>query len=668
MVDFGREVCGDLEAATQREWLVTNGLGGYASGTLAGTLTRRYHGLLIAALRPPVSRVLAATKFDEVAVYAGRAYALACDRWADGRSAPSGHIYLERFQLDGTLPVWTYALDDALLEKRVWMQAGQNLTYVLYTLRRATLPVQLTLQAWVNDRDHHGNTPPGRAPLVVEARPGGLRVRLPESRAALDLLSDRAAPTPHAAWRKNYFLSVEAGRGEDPIDANFCAGEFAVTLAPGEAVTFALAASADGAAAPAPSLDGAALLAARRRYEQDLITHSGLDHADAAADPAERAAVRQLVLAADQFIVRRGFGAEAGRSVIAGYPWFTDLGRDTMISLPGLTLATRRFDVAAQILRTFARYVDQGMLPNHFPDAAEAPAYNTVDATLWYFEALRAYQAASGDDALVRELFPVLQDIVAWHARGTRYGIGLDEADGLLRAGAPGVQLTWMDVKIDEWVVTPRTGKAVEINALWHNALRVMAGWARQLGAPAEPYTDLAERAHTGFARFWNPAAGCCYDVLDTPDGGPDPTLRPNQLLAVALPHSPLTPAQQRAVVTVCARRLLTSHGLRTLPDDDPRYHGRYNGDRRTRDTAYHQGTVWAWLIGPFVSAHLRVYGDQSQARAFLRPLLQHLAAAGLGTLSEVFDGDPPHAPGACLAQAWSVAEVLRAWRAATAP
>jgi predicted glycogen debranching enzyme len=288
--------------------------------------------------------------------------------------------------------------------------------------------------------------------------------------------------------------------------------------------------------------------------------------------------------------------------------------------------------------------------------------YNTVDATLWYFEAVRAYHAAAEDNDLLRELFPVLAEIVAWHVRGTRYGIRRDPADGLLFAGEPGVQLTWMDVKIDDWVVTPRTGKAVEVNALWHNALRVMADFARQLGQAPDDYAALAERAGAGFARFWNPERGYCYDVLDGP-AGDDLTLRPNQLLAVSLPHSPLTPEQQRAVVEVCARRLLTSHGLRTLPADDPRYHGRYNGDRRTRDTAYHQGTVWAWLIGPFVSAHLRVYGDRALARSYLTPLLRHLADAGVGTISEVFDGDPPHAPFACLAQAWSVGEVLRAWQ-----
>ncbi len=311
------------------------------------------------------------------------------------------------------------------------------------------------------------------------------------------------------------------------------------------------------------------------------------------------------------------------------------------------------------------------MLPNRFPEADETPEYNTVDATLWYFEAIRAYHAATGDDALLRDLFPVLQEVVEWHRRGTRYNIHVDPADGLLYAGEPGVQLTWMDAKVGDWVVTPRIGKPVEINALWYNTLCSMADLARRLGKPAgraaDAYEALAEQARAGFARFWNKATGYCYDVIDGPDGH-DPAgagdARPNQLLAVSLPHSPLAPEQQRAVVDVCARHLLTSHGLRSLASDDPAYVGHYGGDQRQRDAAYHQGTVWGWLIGPFVSAYLRVYGDHERARSFLQPLIHHLADHGLGSLSEIFDGDPPFTPRGCIAQAWSVAEALRAWQA----
>jgi len=376
-----------------------------------------------------------------------------------------------------------------------------------------------------------------------------------------------------------------------------------------------------------------------------------------------------LVLAADQFVVQRalpgsgeGGSATGGRSIIAGYPWFSDWGRDTMISLPGLVLTAGRPEVAARILRTFAQYVSEGMLPNRFPDTGDEPEYNTVDATLWYFEAVRAYHAATGDETLLRDLFPVLREIVAWHQRGTRYQIRLDPADGLLYAGEEGAQLTWMDAKVGEWVVTPRIGKPVEINALWYNALRAMAGFARRLGRPAADYEALANQVLAGFSRFWNEEAGCCYDVLDGPDGD-DASLRPNQLFAVSLPHSPLDAEQQRAVVDVCARHLLTGYGLRSLAPHDPAYNGHYGGDRRQRDGAYHQGTVWGWLIGPFVAAHLRVYGDPAVARSFLQPLLRHLDDHCVGSLSEIFDGQPPFRPRGCFAQAWTVAEVLRAWQ-----
>jgi len=318
--------------------------------------------------------------------------------------------------------------------------------------------------------------------------------------------------------------------------------------------------------------------------------------------------------------------------------------------------------VAARILRTFAHFVDQGMLPNRFPDEGETPEYNTADATLWYFEAISAYHAATGDDALLRDLFPVLQMIIDWHRRGTRYNVHGDPADGLLYAGEPGVQLTWMDAKVGDWVVTPRIGKSVEINALWYNGLCSTADFARRLGEPADRYEALAEQTRAGFARFWNEVAGYCYDVIDGP-GGDDLALRPNQLLAVSLPHSPLDTRQQRAVVDVCARHLLTSYGLRSLTPEDPAYVGHYGGDQHQRDASYHQGTVWGWLIGPFVSAYLRVYGDCERARFFLQPLIHHLADHGVGSISEIFDGDAPFTPRGCIAQAWSVAEVLRSWQ-----
>jgi predicted glycogen debranching enzyme len=370
-----------------------------------------------------------------------------------------------------------------------------------------------------------------------------------------------------------------------------------------------------------------------------------------------------LARAADQFIVRRTI--PAGKTVIAGYHWFGDWGRDTMIALPGLTLATGRPEVARTILKTFARFVDQGMLPNCFPDTGRVPAYNTVDATLWYFRALDAYVRYTGDWGLIRELYPVLTDIVAWHRRGTRYGIQVDEADGLLRAGVPGVQLTWMDAKAGDWVVTPRIGKPVEINGLWIEALHALADFAAHLGYEDDTvnYRRQTERAAVSFNdRFWYAKGGWLYDVVDGP-AGDDPALRPNQVLALALPHCPVPPEQARLALNAVAHRLLTSYGLRSLDPAHPDYVEVYGGDRVTRDGAYHQGTVWAWLSGPFVTAWHRVTGDAATALGFLEPFAHHLTDAGVGSISEILDGDPPHVPAGCPAQAWSVAEVLRAWR-----
>jgi len=384
---------------------------------------------------------------------------------------------------------------------------------------------------------------------------------------------------------------------------------------------------------------------------------------DAAALPAPPAGVTRRVRAADAFVFARPLPDEPdGQSVIAGYPWFGDWGRDTMISLPGLTLAAGRPATARRILRTFAAFVSQGMLPNAFPGAGDTPAYNTADASLWFFEAWRAYVAATGDTAALRAAFPVLVEMVAWHQRGTRYGIAVDPADGLLRAGQAGVQLTWMDAKVGDWVVTPRIGKPVEINALWYNALRTMSEFAARLGE-ADAYATPAEAARDGFARFLRGDGQGLYDVIDGPDGN-DARIRPNQIFAVSLPHSPLDAPDQARVVEVCRRHLLTSYGLHSLAPGSPEYHPRYGGDVSTRDGGYHQGAVWGWLLGHFALAVFRVTGDAGAALALLEPMRDAMADQGLGTIGEIFDGDPPHDPRGAPAQAWSVACTLQAWHA----
>lgn len=653
-IEFGREVCGDRHNATSREWLVTNGIGGYASGTIAGSLTRRYHGLLVAALNPPLGRTLLLTKLDETVEYDGCSYPLYTNEWATGCANPLGFHNIESLKLDGTVPTWKFALGDALLVKSIWMQQGSNTTYIKYRLQRATQPLKISLKALVNYRDYHGDTQAKNWVMDIATVEHGVRITANADAVPFYLLCDRANVFLAHEWYYGFDLAVERYRGMSDREDHLHAATFEATLNPGESLTIVASTEAQ------PNLDGATVLKARHVYEQKLIGFWDASR----PNPSKKAPawINQLVLAADQFIVNRSVPNEsAGKTIIAGYPWFSDWGRDTMISLPGLTLATGRPEVARAILRTFAQYVSQGMLPNRFPDVGEVPEYNTVDATLWYFEATRQYYSATDDDGLLRDLFPILADIIDWHCRGTRYNIHLDPSDGLLYAGETGVQLTWMDAKVDDWVVTPRIGKPVEINALWYNALRTMAKFARQVGEPHQEYEAIADRTLAKFHRFWNAETGYCYDVLDTPNGNDD-ALRPNQIFAVSLPESPLSVAQQRAVVDVCGRQLVTSYGMRSLSPDHPQYQGHYGGDRYQRDGAYHQGTVWGWLLGSFVTAHLRVYNNPALAQEWLEPMAQHLQAHGLGSGSEIFDGDAPMTPRGCIAQAWTVAEVLRAW------
>lgn len=671
MLDFGREICGDLRVAEKREWLVTNGIGGFASGTIPGILTRRYHGLLIAALQPPVERTLLLTKLDETVEYDGiypkngRFYPLHTNAWTSGSVEPNGFSHLSRFHLEGTTPVWTYSIGNALLEKRIWMAQGENTTYIQYHLARATGPLTLEAKTFVNYRDFHLTTIVSDWwPEIMPFGDNGLSYTIFNGARPFYLfhdssrLQDPVEMTPQFDWYEDFLLSVEEYRGQNDIqEDHIYATLIRAVIRPQETMT--LIASVE----ETPLLDGAEAYAKQKAHEQALLDQAR----QAWAGVTLPAPLAHLVLAADQFIVRRGTAQNPnGRSVIAGYHWFSDWGRDTMIALPGLTLTTGRPEIAASILRTFAQFVDQGMLPNRFPDAGETPEYNTVDATLWYFEAIRAYFAATGDKTILQDLFPILQDIIQWHQKGTRYNIHMDDSDGLIYAGEEGVQLTWMDAKVSNWVVTPRIGKPVEISALWYNALHCMAEFASALGQSGEMYLTLAEKTKAGFQRFWQAELGFCADVLDSgPEKNiPEGNLRPNQLFAIALPYSPLTPEQQRSALDACSRLLLTSHGLRSLSPDDKAYIGHYGGDRYKRDGAYHQGTVWGWLIGPFVSAHLRVYQNPAEARSYLLPLLHHLDGHGVGSLSEIFDGDPPFTPRGCIAQAWSVAEVLRLWQA----
>jgi predicted glycogen debranching enzyme len=641
-VHFGRDLCGQFDVADVREWLVTNGIGGYASGTIDGSLTRCYHGLLVAALAPPGARTLLAVKLDEICTYLDTPYDLATNRWASGAIDPQGYLNLERFFLDGTTPVWEYAFAGALIEKRVTMVLGVNATIVRYRVLRAIAPVRFALRAIVDGRDHNGVTHAGDLPRI-EQREGGLLVRYPS--AAFVLRSDRGTVWPAAEWYRDFDLVRERERGLPDREDHVHAADIVFSLATGEAAHVCAGTPDVDFGDPGKAFEE------RARHEAELL---------ALARPAD-AEIGQLVLAADQFIVdRRTAEVPDGKTVIAGYPWFTDWGRDTAISLPGLAIVTGRRDVARSILETFARYIDGGMLPNVFPDRGVTPEYNTVDAALWYVDAVRAYVAAFGIDPAFDVLYQACASIVEGYRRGTRYGIHMDEADGLIAAGVPGVQLTWMDAKVGDWVVTPRIGKAVEINALWYGALQTLADLSRRRGIPAPQYDALAKRVKTSFARFVLPDGKGLADVLDGPEGD-DATLRPNQIFAAALEYSPLDRAAARDVVDVCTRELVTSHGLRTLARTDARYSPAYGGSREARDGAYHQGTVWPWLLGPFSLAYARVYGDREMARTFLGPLLESLRSYGLGSIAEIADAEPPFAWKGAIAQAWSVAELLRA-------
>jgi predicted glycogen debranching enzyme len=664
---FGREICNNLASAKSREWLVTNGIGGYASGTISGVLSRRYHGLLVGALNPPVARTLLLTKLDETVNYNGQFYDLSANFWADGTVAPQGYLNIESFYLDGTTPVWIFAFADGLLEKRIWMQQGENTTYIRYTYQRGSQPLNLSLKALVNYRNHHGKTE-GRSPFSINAyREKGIEIKAFADAASLYLFATQNSQNNNFSWSinntwyRNFSLAVEKYRGLDDMEDHLLAAIGNITLQPGDYLTIT--------ASTKEVWDEGKQEYGNEKHQQEQKLISPF-YAQNQLETAPEW-IEQLVLAAGQFIVDRPLTDNPkGKTIIAGYPWFTDWGRDTMIALPGLAIATGRYDIAKTILRTFGKYVDWGMLPNVFPDAGETPEYNTVDATLWYFEAIRAYYEATKDRELLAELFSLLTEIIDCHVQGTRYNIKMDH-DGLLSAGESGVQLTWMDAKVGDWVVTPRIGKPVEVNALWYNALVCMVYFSGILNESDRKYQEMANKTRSHFSKFWYEEGGYCYDVIDSPDGN-DPSFRPNQIFAVSLPctvgsvkangRSLLQPSQQKMIVDKVGQKLLTSYGLRSLSVEHPAYVGIYGGNQLQRDGSYHQGTTWGWLIGHFVQAHLQVYNNPEVARSFLLPIADHLQDACIGSISEIFDGDASFHPRGCFAQAWSVAEVLRGW------
>jgi len=649
-----------------KEWLVTNGLGGYAAGTVSGALTRRYHALLIAALPTPFGRTVMLN------------YVWERLRWPDGRSVSVATVVetsegreldstgpLIDFRLDAGLPVWTYEVEGVRFEKRVLMPHLQNTTHISYRLL-SDEPVRLELRPLVAFRLHEAAVNhPVAAPYALQALGDRFEIApgadLPPLRLFLYGADKAFTVLPETYPQVVYGL--EQNRGYECCGDLWAPGYFRLTLTPDSGCT--LVASTESWETIG-ALDPQELPDAERRRRRRLV--------EAATQVPATGMAAELVLAADQFIIvpagrieeaarARAMGDEV-RTVIAGYHWFTDWGRDTMISLEGLTLCTGRQREAGYILRTFGHYVRDGLIPNMFPEGTKEGLYHTADATLWFFHAIHRYLRYTGDRSTLRQLLPALKTIVDCHLRGTRFGIGVDPEDGLLRQGAEGYQLTWMDAKVDDWVVTPRRGKPVEINALWFNALTLLATWLREEGDPwARELDRHAARAHESFnRRFWYAEGGYLLDVIDG-EQGDDPACRPNQILAISLDHPVLEEARWRPVFDVVRERLVTPVGVRSLAPGHRDYRPQYYGDLRARDAAYHQGTVWGWLVGPLVDAWLKVLpDDKAGARRCLDGFSDHLSDAGVGTLSEIFDAEEPFTPRGCIAQAWTVAEVLRAW------
>ena len=655
------------ERPPRREWLVTNGLGGYAAGTVAGVMTRRYHGMLVASLPAPLGRLVMLNHLLERVRLPGKGVIwLGDEDEVAGPNAADQREHLAEFRLELGLPVWRYKVDGFTIEKRILMPHSQNSVHVTYAVLEGEGTVRFNLRPSVQYRGYETPVDQPMAQIYTIAATGGryelsagpdlpvLRMMLFGERAALTLDEKGVSSVPY---------KMEEDRGYDWIGSLWSPGYFRADASAGQSVSLVASAEPwDTVVALAP----AEAAAAERDRRRTLLAISGV--------PEEDAFAGELVLAADQFIIKPAGRVEEAarakaqgdevRTVIAGYHWFTDWGRDTMISLEGLTLCTHRVREAGYILRTFAHYVRDGLIPNMFPDGQREGLYHTADASLWFFHAVERYTISTGDDGTLRKLLPVLLDIIKHHLAGTRFGIRIDPADGLFTQGAEGYQLTWMDAKVGDWVVTPRRGKAVELNALWYNALCLAHGWTGQYGGgEGLDLADHARRAHDSFnRRFWYEKGEYLYDVVDG-EHGDDPACRPNQVLAISLPHPVLERDRWEPVMKVVRERLLTPAGLRSLAPGEPDYKSRYYGDLRARDAAYHQGTVWAWLIGPYVDAALKLPGTDRQAlRDLLSAFDRHLDDACVGQISEVFDAEAPFLPRGCVAQAWSVAEVLRSW------
>jgi predicted glycogen debranching enzyme len=667
-VDLSAARSDTARALLRREWLITNGLGGYASGTISGMVTRRYHGLLVAALPAPLGRTV---MLNHIAEYLrlpdSRRVQFGGDESSRLDEPVEAQHYFCEFRLEDGLPVWRFDVEGHIIEKSLLLIHGQNTVHVTYRLLSNHNAVKLEVVPSMHFRPHEndvGGALGNEYRLALHEHRYDVLGPAPFPPLRLSVYDGHAAFTHEGGRTSEIAYQMEAERGYHSRGLLWNPGHFVAELHPQSALTF-IASTEEWDSILALTPSGA--WEAERERRRRLIS--------AAPPEAQSDVAAEIVLAADQFIItpagRREDAARARaagdevRTVIAGYHWFTDWGRDTMISLEGLALATGRREEAGWILRTFAHYVRDGLIPNLFPEGGSEGLYHTADATLWFFHALERYLEYSGDRTTLRVLLPKLVDIAEHHLRGTHFGIHVDPQDGLLSQGAEGYQLTWMDAKVGDWVVTPRRGKAVEINALWYNALRLLERWLREekKSAEADVYAGHAGRARESFnRRFWSDERGYLLDVIDG-EQGDDPACRPNQIFSISLPHPVLDENRWSQVLEKVRTELLTPVGLRSLSRNHPDYKPKYFGDLRSRDAAYHQGTVWGWLIGPYVDAWMKVHPeDRSGARQLLGGLLNHLNEACVGSMSEVFDAEAPFIPRGCIAQAWTVAEVLRCW------
>ncbi len=639
MISFTTEICTDFAESSSREWIETNGIGGFACSTVSGANTRRYHALLTPATHPPLGRITTVSKFEETVTIDGKKFELSANQFPDSVT-PQGFKYLKNFRLD-PFPIWTYEIEGIEIEKKIFMIYGENSTVVQYSTKDQRL-ITLELKPLLSFCDyHHLQHEDAKFDLNYEISASWVSVK-PYAEMPEIFFNHNAQNVENTGfWYRNFEYAIEKERGFDfaedlfqPFSLKFDLSESAIIILSTEKRNFA---------------DATQFEKAEIGRREELIKI-----ADAKDD-----FTKQLVLAADQFIVSRG----KGKTIIAGYPWFSDWGRDTMIALPGLTLATNRTEIAKQILLEFSLHISEGMIPNRFPDAGDTAEYNTVDATLWYFEAIRAYTEKTQDYDFVREfLYEKLVNIIEWHLNGTRFNIHVD-TDGLLYAGEKPWQLTWMDAKVGDISFTPRMGKPVEIQALWYNALKIMAQFAERFddAENRKSYEATAEMAKHSFnALFWNETNNCLFDVVI--NGEKDASIRPNQIFAISLKNAILTDTEKaQKVVETVEKELLTPVGLRSLAPADLSYCPIYIGSPFTRDSSYHQGTVWAWLIGGFVDAHRKVFPEnEAKINEILSGFENHLTEAGIGQISEIFDADAPHKPRGCFAQAWSIAEVLR--------